>query len=51
MGCGFSKNTPLLRAAFNDFFEKCKADGTYRRLVKKYYPTAFLYFPEFFESF
>jgi ABC-type amino acid transport substrate-binding protein len=51
MGCGFSKDTPMLRAAFNDFFEKCKADGTYRRLVKKYYPTAFLYFPEFFEPF
>jgi ABC-type amino acid transport substrate-binding protein len=51
MGCGFSKNAPLLRAAFNDFFEMCKADGTYRRLVKKYYPAAFLHFPEFFESF
>ena len=51
MGCGFAKSTPLLRAAFNDFFEMCKADGTYRRLVKKYYPAAFLYFPEFFESF
>jgi len=51
MGSGFAKNAPLLRAAFNDFFEMCKADGTYRRLVKKYYPAAFLYFPEFFESF
>jgi len=51
MGCGFAKSAPLLRAAFNDFFEMCKADGTYGRLLKKYYPAASLYFPKFFESF
>lgn len=51
MGLGFAKNTPLLRAAFNVFFEMSKADGTYRQLVKKYYPSAFLYFPKFFDSF
>lgn len=51
MGLGFAKNAPLLRAAFNDFFEMTKADGTYRQLVKKYYPSAFLYFPKFFDSF
>lgn len=51
MGCGFAKDAPLLRAAFNDFFAMCKVDGTYLRLVKKYYPAAILYFPEFFESF
>jgi ABC-type amino acid transport substrate-binding protein len=50
MGCGFAKNAPLLRAAFNAFFEMCKTDGTYRRLVEKYYPSVFLFFPEFFES-
>jgi ABC-type amino acid transport substrate-binding protein len=49
MACGFAKDAPLLRAAFNAFFEMCKTDGTYRRLVKKYYPTVFLYFPDFFE--
>jgi ABC-type amino acid transport substrate-binding protein len=51
MGSGFSKNAPLLRAAFNTFFEMCRANGTYRRLVEKYYPSVFLFFPEFFESF
>ncbi|MGD9367771.1 MAG: transporter substrate-binding domain-containing protein [Desulfobacteraceae bacterium] len=51
MGLGFAKDATLLRAAFNDFFEMCKADGTYRQLVKKYYPSAFLYFPKFFDSF
>ena len=51
MGSGFAKSSPLLRAAFNTFFEMCRANGTYRRLVEKYYPSVFLFFPEFFESF
>ena len=50
MGCGFAKKSPKLRKAFNSFFEKCKADGTYYRLVKKYYPAVFIYFSEFFED-
>jgi len=50
MGCGFAKTSPLLRAAFNEFFEKCKKDGTYTRLVKKYYPAVFMYYPEFFKE-
>jgi ABC-type amino acid transport substrate-binding protein len=50
MGCGFAKNATLLRAAFNAFFEMCRSNGTYRRLVEKYYPSVFLFFPEFFES-
>jgi ABC-type amino acid transport substrate-binding protein len=49
MGCGFAKSAPLLRAAFNAFLEMCKTNGTYRRLVEKYYPSVFLFFPEFFE--
>ncbi len=48
MGCGFAKTSPRLRAAFNQFFEKCKKDGTYLKLVKKYYPAVFDYYPEFF---
>lgn len=50
MGCGFAKKSPELKEAFNEFFEKCKADGTYYRLVKKYYPAVFTYFSEFFED-
>jgi ABC-type amino acid transport substrate-binding protein len=50
MGCGFAKTAPLLRAAFNQFLEMRKADGTYGRLLKKYYPAACLFFPGFFES-
>jgi len=49
MGLGFAKTTPMLREAFNRFFEECKMDGTYPRLVKKYYPAVFSYYPEFFK--
>nr|MBC8362519.1 transporter substrate-binding domain-containing protein [Candidatus Desulfatibia profunda] len=48
MGVAFAKTSPELREAFNRFFEKCKADGTYERLVKKYYPAVFMYYPAFF---
>lgn len=48
MGCGFRKASPLLRDAFNLFFKDCRKDGTYARLVKKYYPAVFRYYPEFF---
>lgn len=49
MGYAFSKASPRLRDSFNRFFEQCKKDGTYVRLVKKYYPAVFRYYPEFFE--
>ena len=49
MAYAFPKTSPGLREAFNRFFEKCKKDGTYQRLVKKYYPTVFGYYPEFFK--
>lgn len=48
MGYGFSKNSPELRAAFNRFFKQCMDDGTYNRIVEKYYPAIFNYYPEFF---
>lgn len=50
MGVGFPKGSPQLREAFDTFFKQLKADGTYDRLVKKYYPTAPYYFPEFFRK-
>jgi len=48
MGCGFRKSSSLLKDAFNLFFKDCKKDGTYVRLVKKYYPAVFRYYPGFF---
>jgi ABC-type amino acid transport substrate-binding protein len=51
MGVGFRKTSPALRQAFNEFFAQIKRDGTYYQLVKKYYPTAPVYFPDFFKDF
>jgi ABC-type amino acid transport substrate-binding protein len=50
MAGGFSKNSPQLLAAYNAFIKKAQSDGTYLKLIKKYYPTAQHYFPEFFKG-
>ena len=50
MGCGFAKSSVNLRDTFNNFLKRCKKDGTYLRLVKKYYPAVFNYYPEFFKE-
>ena len=48
LAAAFPKDAPQLRNAFNTYLKKIKADGTYARLVKKYYPGIDRYFPEFF---
>jgi len=50
MGTVFAKSSPQLREAFNQFLKQRKRDGTYLRLVKKYYPLVFSYYPEFFKK-
>ncbi|MDO9528314.1 MAG: transporter substrate-binding domain-containing protein [Syntrophales bacterium] len=50
MACAFAKTSGDLRDVFNKFFEQCREDGTYMRLVKKYYPAVFRYYPEFFKK-
>lgn len=50
MGAAFPKDSPKLREAFNEFLKKIRKDGTYDKIVKKYYPTAAFYFPEFFKK-
>jgi ABC-type amino acid transport substrate-binding protein len=50
MAAAFTKDSPQLREAFNRFLEKCKQDGTYLRLVKKYYPAVFSYYSDFFNQ-
>jgi ABC-type amino acid transport substrate-binding protein len=49
MAYAFPMNAPELRKAFNRFFEERRKDGTYVALVRKYYPAAFSFFPEFFK--
>ena len=48
LAAAFPKASPELRDAFNAYLRAIKADGTYDRLVDKYYPGIRRYFPEFF---
>ena len=50
MAAGFRKDSPELRKTFNAFLARAKADGTYMRLVKKYFRVAPRYLPEFFRD-
>ena len=48
MGVAFRKDSPQLRAAFDAFLAEVRRDGTYDRLVTKYFPEAPAYFPDAF---
>jgi ABC-type amino acid transport substrate-binding protein len=48
MAAGFRKDSPKLREAFNSFLAGIKKDGTYMKLVRKYFRGAPRYMPEFF---
>ena len=50
MGVGFAKDAPELRHEFNMFFRTIWADGTYKKLVEKYYPSVFIYLNDFFDQ-
>jgi ABC-type amino acid transport substrate-binding protein len=50
MGVAVPKTSPELLLAFNEFLKKVQRDGSYLKLVKKYYPAAVGYFPEFFKG-
>lgn len=50
MAVAFPKESVHLREAFNRFLLQSQKDGTYERIVRKYYPTAFAFFPEFFKK-
>ena len=48
LAAAFPKDAPMMREAFNAYLRKIKADGTYDKLVDKYYPGIRRYFPDFF---
>ncbi|MCX7180162.1 MAG: transporter substrate-binding domain-containing protein, partial [Proteobacteria bacterium] len=48
LAAAFPKSSPELRSAFNEYLRKIKADGSYDKLVEKYYFGIRRYFPEFF---
>lgn len=50
MAAAFSQDSPKLLEAYNAFIKKAQHDGTYLALIKKYYPTAKNYFPDFFKG-
>ena len=50
LAAAFPKDSPNLRDAFNEYLRKIKADGTYDKLVDKYYPAIRQYFPDFFKK-
>lgn len=50
MAPAFAKESRELLAAYNRFLEKTRKDGTYMRLINKYYPTAYSFFPDFFKG-
>ena len=51
MGCAFAKESGLLRDSFNEFFKNTVRDGTYIKLVKKYYPSFTVFYPDFFKKY
>lgn len=50
MGFAFAKSSKKLRDEFNLFFLQCVKNGDYQKLVKKYYPSIFLYYPSFLKE-
>jgi ABC-type amino acid transport substrate-binding protein len=48
LAAAFPKSSPELRDAFNAYLVKIKADGSYDKLVDKYYRGIRRYFPAFF---
>lgn len=50
MAAGFRKSSPELRQAFNEFFSELQVNGTYMRLVQKYFRSAPRYLPNYFKG-
>jgi len=50
MATAFPHESPELLKAFNAYLKKIRADGSYNAMVKKYYPTVFIYYADFFND-
>jgi ABC-type amino acid transport substrate-binding protein len=48
MAAAFRKDSLQLREAFDAYLAEIRADGRYANLARKYYPSVFLYFADFF---
>ncbi|WP_027177862.1 transporter substrate-binding domain-containing protein [Maridesulfovibrio bastinii] len=49
MASAFRKDSPELRAKFNEYLSEIMNNGKYHELVKKYYPAVYTYFSSFFD--
>lgn len=50
MAVGFSKSSPKLRFAFNEYLKQIRRDGTYEKLMNKYYPNVYHHYSDFFAA-
>lgn len=50
MAVGFRKESPELLKAFNAFLKQIRSDGRYNKIVQKYYPSVFHFYPTFFAT-
>ncbi len=50
MAVAFRKDSPELRKAFDHYLESIKKDGTYEELVKKYYPSIYYFYNDYFKE-
>ncbi len=48
MAVAFRKGSPELKAAFNQYLNSIKQDGTYQVLVEKYYPSIYYFYNDYF---
>jgi ABC-type amino acid transport substrate-binding protein len=48
LSAAFAPDAPQLAAAFAAFLDRCRADGTYENLLRRYYPGVWAHFPGFF---
>jgi len=48
MGVMFRKDSPNLRKAFNMYLQEIQNSGEYYALIKRYYPSVFHFYPDFF---
>jgi ABC-type amino acid transport substrate-binding protein len=50
LGAAFPRSAPELRRAFDDYLVRIRSDGSYDKLVDKYFPGIRRYFPAFFAN-
>jgi len=50
MAVAFRKNSPELREAFNQYLDSIRKDGTYSKLIEKYYPSIYYFYNDYFSG-